>query len=165
MAETGSVTLDTPRYVTAAVNLLHAAFIKAPRAQAKRHFARVHGGGTLDLARLKLEGRGDVLFRVVLDHSEYRGKIGFAPFRKQLEQLIGRLAERVRLKLDIAVYTSEATGELLFNVPSITKNEGTINVLMLGVGKPEPGITTLRLQFLDPEQFRKPAETPQTAGA
>ena len=165
MAQSNTVTLDTRRYVTAAVNLLHAAFVKAPRAQAKRHFARVHGGATLDLARLKLDGRGDVMFRVALDHSEYRGKMGFAPFRKQLELLLQRLAERVRLKLDIAVYASESTGELLFNVPAIAVNEGTTNVLMLGVGKPEPGVTTLRLQFLDPEQFRKKPEAASSAPA
>lgn len=159
MSETNSLTMDTPRFLNAAANLLHAAFIRASRAQAKRHFARILGGSPLDLATMSSGGRGEVLFRVTLDHTEFRGKVGFPVFRRSLEQLLGRIAERLRLKMDIPVFASEETGQILFSIPSIVNEEGTVNVLMLGVDKPEPGITTLKLQFLDPEQFRqKPPE-------
>lgn len=157
--QVGSVTMDTRRFLTAAVNLLHAAFVKSPRAQARRHFARLQGGNAIELATMRLEGRGDVLFRVSLDHSAFRGKLGFPMFRRSLDQLLGRLAERVRLKLDVQVYASEQTGQILFNVPAVVTDAGVTNVLMLGVGKPDAGVTTLELQFLDPEQFRKPPET------
>jgi hypothetical protein len=163
MAESNTVTMETRRFVTASVNLLHAAFVKAPRAQAKRHFARVQGGGAIDLARLGVEGRGEVQFRVALDHSAFNGRFGFTVFRKMLQQLLARLAERVRLRLDIPVYSSEQTGELLFNVPAVLTEGGITNVLMLGVDKPEGGVATLRLQYLDPEQFRKPAADPPQA--
>jgi hypothetical protein len=163
MADDRNVTLDTRRYVTVAANLLHAAFIKAPRAQAKRHFARLHGGNPLDLAKLTFGERGEVQFRVDLDFSEYRGKIGFPVFRAALQRLLGQLGQRVRLKQDIPVLASEQTGQILFAVPAFVQDEGQVNVLMLGVGKAEPGVTTLRLQYLDPEQFRKPAEAPAAA--
>ena len=160
MSETRSLTLDTRRYVTISTNLLHAAFIKAPRAQARRHFARIHGGGALDLGKMSTGDGGEVMFRLALDHSEFRGKIGFPAFRSALHQLLGRLAERVRLRLDIPVYSSEQTGELLFNVPAVVTEEGRTNMLMLGVGSPQQGVTTLKLQYLNPEQFRQPVATP-----
>lgn len=155
MADDRNVSLDTRRYVTVAANLLHAAFINAPRAQARRHFARLHGGSPLDLAKLTFGERGEVQFRVALDFSEYRGKIGFPPFRTALQKLLGQIGQRIRLKQDIPVLASEQTGEILFAVPAFVQSEGQVNVLMLGVGKPEPGLTTLKLQYLDPEQFRK----------
>jgi hypothetical protein len=160
MSESNTVTMETRRFVTASVNLLHAAFLKAPRAQAKRHFARVQGGGVIDLARLSVEGRGDVQFQVALDHSAFNGHFGFTVFRKMLQQLLARLAEYVRLRKDIPVMASEQTGELLFAVPAFATEDGKTNVLMLGVDKPAGGLATLRLQYLDPEQFRKPASTP-----
>ena len=45
---------------------------------------------------------------------------------------------------------------MLLNLPSILTEDGRTNVMMLGVDPPEPGVVTLRLQFLDPEQFRQP---------
>lgn len=163
MSETNSLTMDTPRFLTASANLLHAAFIKAPRAQARRHFARLHGGNALDLATMKVEGRGEVLFRVTLDHSEFKGKIGFPVFRRGLGQLLNGIAQRLRLKAEIPVLASEQTGQIIFSIPALFTEDGTTNVLMLGVGKPEPGIATLQLQFLDPEQFRRKAPEAPTA--
>lgn len=158
MAEDQTAGVDTRRFVTAAINLLHAAFIGTSRAQAKRRFARIHGGALLDLARLRLDERTELHFRVALDWSEFRGRIGFTPFRKALAQLLARLAERVRLRGDIAVYSEEASGAMLFYVPAVTEDEGRTNVLMLGLDTPEPGSVTLRLQFLDPQQFQRSAQ-------
>ena len=160
MSDTQNVSMEPHRVVTAAVNLLHVAFIKASRAQAKRHFARVQGGGVLDLAKLRLEDRSELLFRVALDHGQYRGRLSFTAFRHALPQLLGRLAERVRMKGELNIYNSEETGALLFNVPAIITAHGTSNVLMLGMDKPEAGVAVLRLQFLDPTQFEQPAATP-----
>ena len=159
MADDRNVSMDPSRYVTVAANLLHAAFVAAPRAQARRHFARLHGGNPLDLAKLAFGDRGEVHFRVTLDFSEYRGKIGFPVFKSTLQKLLVQLGQRIRLKDEIPVLASEQTGEILFGVPAFVQADGQVNVLMLGVGKPEPGITTLRLQYLDPEQFRKDASS------
>jgi hypothetical protein len=152
-----SVSIEPQRFATLAVNALHAAFIDASRAQAKRHFARVHGGAVLDVARLKMEDGAEVQFRVALDHSQFRGRFGFTVFRKALEQLLHRLADRIRFKESLNLYTSSETGAVLFNVPSIIEAEGTTNVFMLGVDKPETGLVTVRLQFLDPAQFKQQA--------
>jgi len=155
MAENRTITMDTPRFVTGAINLLHAAFIKASRAQAKRHFARINGGAVLDLSRTKFEDGREVLFRVALDHSEFRGRMGFTVFRKALSQLLARLSEHVRMRIDIPVFTNEQNGDILFNVPAVLVEDGQSNVLMLGLDKPEGGTATLRLQFLDPKQFQR----------
>jgi hypothetical protein len=148
-----SISMEPERFFTGALNVLHAAFIKASRVQAKRHFARIQGGAVLDLARLRLEDGSELLFRVALDHSEFRGRLGFTAFRKALMMFLGRLSERIRLRGALNIYSNEETGSLLLNLPARLELEGKMNVLMLGIDKPEPGIITLRLQFLDPEQF------------
>lgn len=154
-----TVSIQPDRFATLAVNVLHAAFIDASRAQAKRHFARVHGGSLLDVAKLKMEDGAEVQFRVALDHSQFRGRFGFTVFRKALEQLLARLVQRIRLKENLNLYTSKETGAVLFNVPSVVTAEGETNVFMLGVDKPETGVITVRLQFLDPAQFKQPQPT------
>ena len=82
--------------------------------------------------------------------------------RRAIDLLLGRIAERLRLKQDIPVYASEQTGQILFSIPALFEDAGQVNVMMLGVDAPQPGITTLKLQFLDPEQFR---QKPPEAGA
>ena len=159
MSQSQSVSMEPQRFFTGALNVLHAGFIKASRAQAKRHYARVHGGAVLELAKLRLGDGSDLLFRVTLDQSEFRGKLDFATFRKALMQLLAKLQDRIRFKGELIVYSNEETGSLLLNLPSIVTEDGRTNVMMLGVDKPEPGVVTLRLQFLDPEQFRQPAAT------
>lgn len=155
MAEENKTQTDTRRFLTAAANQLHEAFIAASRVQSKRSFARIHGGAVLDLRRMRLEDGSMLAFRVALDCSEYRGRIGYTPFRKALTVLLGRLAERIRLRADVATYTNQETGAVLFWVPGVIQEEGRTNVLLLGFEQPEAGVAILRLQFVDPEQFRK----------
>ena len=52
MSQSQSVSMESQRFFTGALNVLHAGFIRASRAQAKRHYARVHGGAVLELALL-----------------------------------------------------------------------------------------------------------------
>jgi len=155
MSNEQNVSMDPRKFATGAVNVLHAAFIGASRAQAKRHFARVQGGGVLDLGKLRLEDRSELQFRVALDHSHYQGRLSFSAFRQALSSLLGRLVERIRFAKNMNIYTSQETGAVLFNVPAILTSDGKTNVFVLGLDKPEPGAVTLRLQFLDPEQFRQ----------
>lgn len=164
MSDGQQVSMDAYRFATAAVNILDVAFMRPSRAQAKRHFARVQGGGILEVASLRFEDESEVAFRVALDHSEFRGRCGFSTFRAALGQLLSRLAERIRLKGELNVYTAE-TGALLFNVPAIIRDEGQVNVMMLGVDAPETGVATLRLQFLDPAQFVAGDAAAGTAGS
>ena len=127
MSDTQNVSMEPHRVVTAAVNLLHVAFIKASRAQAKRHFARVQGGGVLDLAKLRLEDRSELLFRVALDHGQYRGRLSFTAFRHALPQLLVRLSEQVRMKGDLNSDSSGEKGAVLRNVLAISAVEGRSN--------------------------------------
>jgi hypothetical protein len=146
--------MEPRQFFTGALNVLHAGFMAPSRVQAKRHFARVQGGAVLDLAQVQLEDGSELLFRVALDHGEFRGKLGFTVFRKALAQLLGKLSQLLRFKEPLNIYTSEETGALLLYLPAVLDDGGQLNVMMLGVDKPDEGFVTLRLQFLDPEQFR-----------
>lgn len=154
MSDTQTVSMEPQQFFTGALNVLHAGFVAPSRVHAKRNFARVHGGAVLDLAQVELDDGSELLFRVALDHGEYRGKLGFTAFRKALVQLLGKLSQTLRLKGALNIYSNEESGSLLLNLPAVLDDGMQTNVMMLGVDKPEDGIVTLRLQFLDPEQFR-----------
>lgn len=154
MSDTHTVSMEPQQFFTGALNVLHAGFVAPSRAHAKRNFARIHGGAVLDLAHVELDDGSGLLFRVALDHDEYRGKLGFTAFRKALLQLLGKLSQRLRLKGPLNVYSNEESGARLLNLPAVLEDGAQVNVMMLGIDKPEEGVITLRLQFLDPEQFR-----------
>lgn len=155
-----SARMEPHQFFTGALNVLHAGFVAPSRVQAKRNFARIHGGALLDLAQVQLDDGSELVFRVALDHGEFRGRLGFTVFRKALGQLLGKLSQLLRFREPLNLYSSEETGALLLNLPAILDEAGQLNVMMLGVDRPETGVVTLRLQFLDPEQFR----APQAAG-
>jgi len=159
MATYNDVSMEPAQFLSGSVNVLHAAFLGASRSQAKRHFARIQGGNVLDVAPMRLPDGSSVLFKVAFDYSEFKGKMTFTTFRRALNVLVGRIVERIRLKKEITMFTADS-GAILFNVPAVINLEGNTNVFALGMDKPEEGELTLRLQFLDPEQFKvenKPA--------
>lgn len=153
---TASASMESQQFFTGALNVLHAGFMAPSRVQAKRNFARIHGGALLDLAEVRLDDGTGLLFRVALDHGEFRGRLGFTVFRKALAQLLAKLSQQLRFREPLRIYTSEETGALLLNLPAVLDDGVQLNVMMLGVDRPGEGVITLRLQFLDPEQFRAP---------
>jgi len=164
MAQYSDISLPTDRFLSGAVNVLHAAFVGSSRAQAKRHFARVQGGAELDLGSLPLSDGSLLKFKVALDQQYFQGKLNFTIFRRCMTVLIGRIVERIRLKKELPVYNAD-NGAVLFNVPALLNYEGKQNVFMLGMDAPGEGEVTLRLQFLDPEQFRTQASANDAAEA
>lgn len=161
MAQYTDISLPTDRFLSGAMNVLHGAFLGASRAESKRHFARIQGGSVLELGALPLSDGSQLQFKVALDQQYFQGKLSFTTFRRSLSVLIGRIVERIRLKKDMPTYSSE-DGSVLFNIPALLSFEGKQNVFMLGMDAPGEGEVTLRLQFLDPEQFRRPAPSAES---
>ncbi len=92
-----------------------------------------------------------------LDHSEYRGRLTFHLFRMALDMMVKNIAGRIQRKEDLNIFTSEETGEVLFHLPGLVDDRGRLNVLVMGI-VPGKRNATVKLQFLDPEQFKKEQE-------
>jgi hypothetical protein len=155
MAQIPQQTIPTDKFLLIAVNLLHQQFIGAARTQAKRVFREFETGRTLGITTVKMEDESTVRFSMVLDHSEFQGKLNFGAFKASVSILLGNLAKALQEKKKIAVFNVEGgANSVLFGVTGVTVEDEQPNVMVLGcdVGE-EAGAVTLRLLYLNPDQF------------
>lgn len=147
-------------------NLLVAAFIKQKPENAKKLFKELKQGRQVSAGQLSAEQSNFKLpVKLELDRSEFRGQFNFPNFKVCLESLIHQFQIKVRQDKELkqlGTLTNEATGGVLFKIAGPAQIDEDINVLMMAI---EPGKDELlvRLMFMDPEQFRKPAQTPDDA--
>jgi hypothetical protein len=94
--------------------------------------------------------------KLQLDRSEYRGQFNYPNFEISIKTMLQKFETEVRkdkeLK-DLHTLTNEATGGLLFNVPTGVKIGEDINVLMMAVEPAEEALI-VKLMFMNPEQFQ-----------
>jgi hypothetical protein len=92
-----------------------------------------------------------------LDRSEYRGQFNYPNFEASLKTMLQKFETEVRkdkeLK-DLHTLTNDATGGLLFNIPTGVKIGDDLNVLMMAV-EPSEGYLAVKLLFMNPDQFKK----------
>jgi hypothetical protein len=94
--------------------------------------------------------------KLELERSEYRGQFNFPNFEASLKALLQKFETEVRkdkeLK-DLRTLTNEATGGVLFNLPSGVQIGDDLNVLMMAV-EPLDDCLIVRLMFMEPGQFQ-----------
>jgi hypothetical protein len=163
MAQHGTQSIPRDKFLTLSVNLLHKALLEVSRTRAKSIYRELAEGRVVPLTRVQMEDRALVQFDLALDLSEYRGKRSFGSFRNSLAMLVGRLAEALRTRENITVFTAEHDQNVvIFGVTGLTWADGQPNVMVLGAdaGSGQPTVM-LKLMYLDPAQF----EVEQTAAA
>ena len=160
----GTPTINMERFVTLSVQMLDTYFFKETKHKARKLFKDIESGRVVGVASVGVKEDKNVKIKVKLqlDHSDFQGLLTFHLFRQALDVMLKNLAARLRAKKDLNVYTSEETGEVVFNVPGLVEDRGNVNVLMMGLLAQE-GQVIIRLQFFDPEQFKKSDESEETA--
>lgn len=158
-------TINMERFLTLAVQMLDSYFFKEHKEKARKLFKEIDAGQVVRVGTLNLEQdrKASVALKLALDHSEYRGHLTFHRFRQGLDAMLKNIAGHIRRKQDLNVFNSEETGEVLFNIPGLVEEHGTVNILVLGL-QAQPGTIVVKLQFLDPAQFQKEAESGAVAG-
>jgi hypothetical protein len=155
MAQIPQQTIPTDKFLLIAVSLLHQQFVGAARTQAKRVYREFETGRVLAMTTVKMEDESTVRFSMVLDHSEFQGKLNFGAFKASVSILLGNLAAALQEKKEIAIFNVEGSANsVLFGITGITVEGEQPNVMVLGcdVGE-EAGAVTLRLMYLHPDQF------------
>ncbi|MFN2169703.1 MAG: hypothetical protein ACK2U9_26010 [Anaerolineae bacterium] len=155
MAQHGTHSIPRDKFLTISVNLLHQALLEVSRTRAKTIYRELAEGRIVPLTRVQMEDRALVQFDLALDHSEYRGKRSFGNFRNSLATLVGRLAEALRTRQDVTVFTAEHDPNVvIFGITGLTWADGHPNVMVLGAdaGSGQPTVM-LKLMYLDPAQF------------
>ena len=158
--------LDMSQFLTVAVNALDSYFFRAPKEKARRLYKDIAEGDAVGVATLSFGENKEqtVRLKLSLDQSEFRGHLTFHLFQQALDMLLKNLAGRIQNKQDLNIFTSEETSEILVHIPGLVEDGGNVNVLVLGLA-PVRGGALIKLQFLDPEQFKKQVPAPETGSA
>ncbi len=143
-----------------AANILDKAFFDSSRVLAKRRYQALEKGDKVFLINLAMEGRSELEVDVRLDRSELRNKLNFSGFRDVIGHLLIAIAERLKLKQPLPVFSTADKGRWGYFIPAVYRGEERDDVLILGLDTRRPGKLTLELLFVDPAQF-----LPQAAGA
>ncbi len=92
-----------------------------------------------------------------LDRSEYKGQFNYPNFELSLNAMLQKFQTEVRkdkeLK-DLRTLTNEATGGIVFNLPSGVEIQGNLNVMMLSI-EPSAESLVIRLIYVDAAQFQE----------
>ena len=157
MTEQQSIDIDTRKLFNMGANLLVAGFINQKPDAAKKLFKELKQGISVKSGQLTSEKNNMVIpVKLELERSEYRGQFNYPNFDIALRALLQKFETEVRkdkeLK-DLRTLTNEATGGVLFNLPSGVQIEDNLNVLMMAV-EPKDDCLIVRLMFMEPEQFQ-----------
>ena len=157
MAHIPQQTIPTDKFLLIAVNLLHQQFVGAARTQAKRVYRELETGRLLRMTTVKMEDESTLRFSMVLDHSEFQGKLNFGAFKASVSILLGNLVKALQEKKEITIFNVEGSpNSVLFGITGIIMEGEQPNVMVLGsdVGE-EAGAVTLRMMYLNPDQFAR----------
>jgi hypothetical protein len=141
------------QFLVMACNILHKTLLLSPRTDSKKIFNAIVEGKRIPLIDVRIEEDSDVRFELSLDQSEYRGeRLNYRGFRESISGLVASLSDNLQGGKDIPVFTEQTDGSRLFGIPGVTRDDGQINILMLGVHT-GAGTVQLKLQYIDPDQF------------
>lgn len=166
MTEQQRVNIDIRKLFNLGANLLVAAFIKQKPDNAKKLFKELKQGKRISAGQLTAGETGFKLpVKLELERSEFRGQFNFPNFEICLKSLLHQFQIKLRQDKELkqlGTLTNQDTGGILFKIAGPAQIGEDLNMLMMAI---EPGKNELlvRLMFMDPEQFRKPAETPADA--
>lgn len=128
-------------------------FFDKTKHSAKRLYLAIESGKEIPFMTINTQGKGDVSCLLALDHEQFVGKIGFSIFRNALASHLTRTASKLENKESLNIFTNDASCDMIYHIPGFVEHAGKLNILVTGVRQKEPGVMSVRLIFLDPEQF------------
>ncbi len=153
-----SFDLDTTTFLTVIHNNYKRLFLDSSEAEAKTEFGKSMDGGTVPIIEISAPDQGEVTCDLALDHSEFLGTLNFSRFRNALIAHLNQIADTIKSEEKLNVLTDQETGDIVYYVPGIVKENGNVNVLVTGVEQRTAGELTVRLMFLDPRQLAVQAD-------
>ena len=155
MSKTVSHSMSTRQFMALAGNVLKRSFFDSGRVPAKRVFSEIVKGKRVGLLRLRLEDQSTLDCLATLDCSEYRGDINFSQFRRHLGLLLTNYSALLGGEKKIPVLSDDSGNNHVFSVPALTADRDQVNALVLGWEMTAPATVEFKLQYIDPDQFRR----------
>ncbi|MCK9564063.1 MAG: hypothetical protein M0R02_15225 [Bacteroidales bacterium] len=158
-----SATIDMGQFLAISINTLRNYFFDVPRAKSRRLYKEIAAGDQVTIATLtrNSDKNTSIKLKLALDHTQFKGHLTFHLFQQVLGAMLRHVAGCVQRKENLNIFTSDETGEILVFRPGLIEDKGQLNVLALGIA-PIKGGALIRLQFLDPDQFRR--DNPEARG-
>ena len=153
-----SIELDTATFLTVIYNNYKRLFLDSSEIQAEEDYRTLMDDQTVPIIEISAPDQGEVTCDLALDHSQFLGTLNFSRFRNVLIAHLSQIADTLKSEGELNVLTNEDTGDIVYYVPGIVEEDGTINVLVTGVEQRTAGELTVRLMFLDPQQFAVQAD-------
>ncbi len=153
-----SIELDTATFLTVIYNNYKRLFLDSSEIDAEEEYRKLMDDQTVPIIEISAPDQGEVTCDLALDHSQFLGTLNFSRFRNALIAHLSQIADILKSEDELNVLTNEDTGDVVYYVPGIVEEDGTINVLVTGVAQRTAGELTVRLMFLDPQQFAVQAD-------
>lgn len=147
------IDLPPTELLTAVYNNLNKRFFEATRNDAKQLYMAVRDGRGIPFMAIVIPDKGDINCSLALDQSQFVGKLNFALFRKALSSHLQRIAGKLSKQEGLNMYTNEANGDKIFNLPGLVETGDAVNILVTCIEQRKAGSMTIRLMFLDPENL------------
>ena len=147
-----------PKLLLAAVNEnLNRHFYAESRDAAKSLYNAISEGAPAPFMRIDTGEAGEVFCELALDSTLYVGKLNFGKFRKALAMMLLGVKTSIENDKPLNAMNSD-TGEILFNIPGIVREDDQMNVMVCSFKPMGPGLSTVRLMYLDPDKYAAAAQ-------
>ncbi len=147
-----------PKLLLAAVNEnLNRHFYADSRDSAKSLYNEISKGSSTPFMRIDTGEAGEVFCELSLDHTLYVGKLNFGKFRKALAMMMLGIKTRIESDQPLGAMSSDS-GEIMFNIPGIVKEDDQMNVIVCSFRQLGPGLSSVRLMYLDPDKYAAAAQ-------
>jgi len=127
--------------------------LQASKSVAEGLYVNLADGKALPFMEISSPDLGDVSCNLELDHTQFVGQLDFDQFCSALALHMQQVAARLEDKEELGVFTSEDSNDIIFYLPGVIEDGGTMNVLVTGVEQRVDGELTVRLMFLDPSSL------------
>ena len=148
-----SIDLDLTELLAAIHSNMNQRILQASKSVAEDLYVKLAAGKALPFMEISSPDLGDVSCDLALDHTQFVGKLNFSHFRNALALHMQQIAATLANKEDLSVFTSEESDDIIFYLPGVIEDGGTMNVLVTGVEQRVDGKMTIRLMFLDPSSL------------
>ena len=154
--------INIDQLLTMSLQGLDGLFFKAHKDKAKKLYKEIYDGKSVNFGSLTFKDNKlpPLKLKLALDRSEFVGHLTFHIFKFALQQTLRHLAQKLEKKADLNIFTGDDSDEIIVLTPGLVQQDEIVNVLVVGI-TPAHQAAVIKLQFLDPEQFKKPAEAQQ----
>ena len=151
------VSIKIDQLVAMAMRGLDGLFFKEHKDKAKKLYKEIADGRVVSIATLSFDKDQlePLKLKLALDSSEFVGHLTFHQFKNALQMTLRHIAHKIEKKQDLNIFSADNSDEIVLLTPGIIQQAETVNIMVMGI-LPAFKSATIKLQFLDPEQFRKP---------